>query len=349
MKNSATQITNLDQRILSLKEIIPPIRHNAFTDCHMWKGQLWLAFRSATRRFAGHLSDRKSCIVIMHTIDGKIWKRVAEISGRGWDIRDPKFFVIEERIFLYALLNTSIDPKPIKTVYTVSTDGYAWAEWKDAAPEGRLLGKPIAVPGYGYYSPAHDIKRKNVCLMKLSNTFFWEPGQIISSEGDETAIAAIPGGGLIAIIRIEEKRATGITKTSDPDSPWTEVVIDSSNRLDGPCLFFSDSFLYAIGRRLVSDSRTGRSSSLLFGRMRTALFFISNGKLNHLFDFPSSGDTGYAGIAQFQDVNYITYYSSPPNLDYSWLRGMLGSCGIYVATFTNNILRVPEVSGKESI
>jgi hypothetical protein len=347
MKNPAALFTKPLQESLSFEEIIPAVGHNAFTDCQVWKGQLWLAFRAAHRHLAGHLADRKSRIVIMHSSDGKIWKRAAELPGDGWDIRDPKFFVIDDRIILYALLNRTLDPKPFKTVFTVSSDGHAWAEWKDAAPGGRLVGKPITVAGFGHYAPAHDIKLKNVLLMKLSDALFWEPGQIISSGGDETAILALPGGGLTAVIRMEEKRATGFTSAANPDASWAEIVVDSTVRLDGPCLFLANSSLYAVGRRLAPEYPQWMSTGSIFGRMRTALFAVSPGELKHLFDFPSSGDTGYAGTAQFLGKRFITYYSSSLNHDGFWLQGMLKSCGIHMAVLTDDLLGTLEISIKE--
>jgi hypothetical protein len=73
-------------------------------------------------------------------------------------------------------------------------------------------------------------------------------------------------------------------------------------------------------------------------RKRTSLFLIADEKIIHLSEFPSSGDTAYAGIAVRNDSLYISYYSSPINHDLPWLIGMLFTTGIYLGRLDQNKL-----------
>jgi hypothetical protein len=331
----------------SCHEIIPPVGHNAFTDCQVWNGELWLAYRSSLRSFGGHFADRKSRIVIMHSPDGYQWTKSSELTGNNQDIRDPKLFIHQNRLVLNVLLNRTFDPRPYQTIYTASSDGYHWGKWQNAAPIGRLVGKAVLIKGLGFFAPAHDIRKGNVHLMKLTENLFWKPVMMISREGDETAVTTLSNGGLAAVIRMEKRRGTGITWTAAPDLPWKEVVTDTSVRLDGPSLFPCGTAICALGRRPAPGSLVQRRAGSIRGRMRTALFQVRPGNLRHLLDLPSNGDTGYAGTALFLGKRFVTYYSSPLEQDRSWIRGMLGSCGLYSAILDNDIPGTQSVPQKE--
>lgn len=280
------------------------------------------------------------------------------------DIRDPKLFALGDKLFLLALLNRTFDPKPHMTVVTSSTDGFSWEAFQAAAPAGFLLGKPINLPsgaadlGPGHFSemtargpvqllaPAHNLRTGEVRLMESTEGLTWKPGEIIRKDGDETALARLDDGCLLAATRLEKEKATAISRSapagienhgkenpgtapSTGRGPWETLLTDHNTRLDGPCLFTHGSHVYALGRRRAASSRGTAKPGAIFGKMRTALFELTPEGLVHMENFPSTGDTGYAGTALFQGRRFFCYYSTPPGSDRPWLAGMLGSTGIY--------------------
>ena len=62
----------------------------------------------------------------------------------------------------------------------------------------------------------------------------------------------------------------------------------------------------------------------LFSRKRTSLFLVEPDALTHVSDLPSAGDTAYAGIVIQGDEAYISYYTSSPKKDPTWVVGMFG-------------------------
>ena len=59
--------------------------------------------------------------------------------------------------------------------------------------------------------------------------------------------------------------------------------------------------------------------------------FKEEKRLEPLFDFPSSGDTAYAGIIRLDDKRLLLYnYSSDfEGFDWNWIGGQLAGSNIY--------------------
>jgi len=77
---------------------------------------------------------------IKHSKDlGRTWVENSTFNPDKNDIRGPKFAVIENRLFPYALDNNSFNPEPYQTVYSYTENGKDWSPLENLAWQ-TLLG-----------------------------------------------------------------------------------------------------------------------------------------------------------------------------------------------------------------
>jgi hypothetical protein len=109
-------------------------------------------------------------------------------------------------------------------------------------------------------------------------------------------------------------------------------------RLDGAVAFRWNGRLFVIARKHLKGERV---------RKRTALYEITGNhergpiRITDHGSLPSAGDTSYAGVARIRGSRFlVTWYSSPPRLDQSWIVGFGGRTDIWKATI--DLARLPE-------
>ena len=317
--------------------------HNGFTDMVYWQNVFWLVYVSSPSHFA----SSRSRLVIRRSTDAILWEEAARFSGDGQDIRDPKLAVINGRLILYALLNKAFDPQPYKTICTQSNDGQTWTPFIDVTPSGWLLGKPETPDGLTWYAPAHQVEQGAARLLSSLDGIHWENHTVIYEKemADETAILFAPGGTLLAVTRLESTPGifgsphggTLISIARPPYQIWDSQATSTMTRLDGPALF-SDRRIFAVGRFQTKTGRPFLYQGSIFSRKRTSLFLVEGSGLTRLADLPSSGDTSYAGTVLQEGVLFISYYSSDPGRDISWIQGMFRPTQINIARISLSAL-----------
>ena len=364
--------------------------HNAFTDLLFWRDYYWLVYVSSP----SHFKNSKSCLVLMRSgssfgdstpnksWDSPFdWQEIRRFDGAVEDIRDPKLGIINDRLYVFALLNKRFDPEPYKTIVAHSDDGVAWTGFEDVTPAGWLLGRPVTTDGICWYAPAHRIDTGTAVLLRSTDGVNWSICSTIFEgkleRADETAIHFLKNGSLVAVTRLEagsslfgsEQAATLISISVPPFTHWNEVTRSRLTRLDSPVLFSlalrgkqdnrSDEHLYAVGRRQTRVRAPFEKQGSAFGRKRTALFRVNLPLMNHdllgnltsdkaaglvhLVDLPSSGDTAYAGVVVRDKKVIISYYTNDPQTDYPWVFGMLCPTRIQIAVFdVENLMKLED-------
>lgn len=313
-------------------------RHNSNTDLVDWHGQLYLIQASAPFHFAStdtYLEIKRS------TDNGDTWAEVTRFNVQGEDIRDPKFAVIGERLFIYALKNVDFAAEPYATVYSSSTDGQTWSPFQPVQPEGWLFWRPKSIDKQTWYVPAYWHEHGRSVLLRSTDGQTW---QIVSQiyEGDrndETDIEFQPDGSVIATARLEfsddyigdQRGATLIATSIAPYTQWQVSTKSLVTRLDGPALFSYHGNTYAVGRYQPDLAWPFAQQGSILSRKRTSLFQIKPEGLIYLTDLPSAGDTSYSGVVQRGDDLYVDYYTSDVTHDWFWLMGMVSPSEIRMA------------------
>ena len=340
---------------METRVIVDDGAHNAFTDLVYWHGCFWLAYVSSPSHFA----SRKSRVVLLRSDDAHEWLQIRTFMVPGRDIRDPKLGKIRNQLFLYALLNRKFDPQPYTTIVARSDDGLNWGEFEEMKPDGWLLGRPIEMDGQAWYAAAHRIDHGKAVLMKSSTGLDWKIQSIIHAaheeheeRADETAIHLLEDGSMLAVTRLEagsgifgsSRAGTLVSVSASPFTAWTILAQSNLTRLDGPNLFGVGGRVYVVGRRQSRVAGPFQRQGSAFGKKRTALFLVQehSGELVHLTDFPSSGDTSYAGVAICAGKVVISYYSNDPHRDYPWVVGMFLPTRVLVAVLDSSIFTKQE-------
>jgi hypothetical protein len=312
--------------------------HNSNTDMIEWQGDLLLVHDARPY----HLGTPASRLVVRRSRDGRRWQTLARLQTPGRDIRDPKLAVIGGRLFLYALPNSSTYATPEETVLATSEDGVHWSPFEPVGPRGWLFWRPKSPDGGAtWYVAAYWHEHGESILLRSRDGREWDRVSTIhrGDANDETAIAFLPDGRLLATCRLEvhadsifghADAATAIAVAAAPYTEWTERR-SAVTRLDGPALFRVGDAVYAVGRH--QPGRRGPLTRLgsVLARKRTALFRVEPERLVHLSDLPSAGDTSYAGVVLRDGAVWIDYYTSRIDRDVPWLVGMFQRSDVRLA------------------
>lgn len=304
--------------------------HNSNTDMIYWREHFYLIHAASPF----HFGSSRCHLKLWCSKDALHWEQIAQFSNAPEDIRDPKFAVINERLFLYVLLNRDFNPEPYTTAFSVSEDGEHWAPLKPIEPSGWLFWRPKSRDGKTWYVPAYWWEHGQSILLRSTDGENWEKVSTIyvGDRNDETDVEFLPDGRMLAVARLEfsedflrgdPQGSTLIAVAQPPYSEWKVSAKSSLTRLDGPCLFAYNERVYAVGRYQPVKDRPFSYPGSIFSRKRTSLFVVSESGLTYLGDLPSAGDTSYGAVVLRGEELYIEYYTSDVRRDYPWIVGML--------------------------
>jgi hypothetical protein len=202
----------------------------------------------------------------------------------------------------------------------------------------------IKQQGGVYYSAAYLDGDQSVTLFSSKDGVAWTQGaDIYTISADtplETELTFMPSGKLLALVRMDGTDQTLFgnvpplrTKVCWADPPYTTFSCPqefTGSRLDGPLSFFHGGRLFVVARKHFIGPLMQK---------RTSLFEITGNleggtlSIKEWGEFPSAGDTSYAGIATIDaDHSLVTYYSGNLQKDESWLAGMLDITDIWQGT-----------------
>jgi hypothetical protein len=313
-------------------------RHNSNTDLIEWNGVWYLIHASSPFHFGStdtYLSLKRS------SDDGRSWEEVRRFNVPGEDIRDPKFTVIGDQLFLYVLKNVAFTAEPYATAYSISADGTTWTPFEAVQPEGWLFWRPKTIDQQTWYVPAYWHEHGKSALLSSTDGQTWNiVSQIYEGDrNDETDIEFQPDGSVLSTARLEfsedyigdQRGSTLIATSAAPYTEWIMHTKDLLTRLDGPALFSYNGNTYAVGRYQPDLAWPFAQQGSIMSRKRTSLFQVKPEGLIYLTDLPSAGDTSYAGLVQRGDDLYVDYYTSDINRDWFWLMGMVSPSEIRMA------------------
>lgn len=317
-------------------DVVADGAHNSNTDLIHWNGQFLLCHQTSPY----HMGSRRSRLLLWRSSDARAWEKVTEFKPERGEYRDPKFAAIHDRLFLYLLPNLTLLAEPVTTVYTSSADGSSWEPAVEVDHPGWLFWRPKTVDGATWYVTAYWHEHGKSALLKSNDGVRWTTvSQIYEGErNDETDFEFLPDGRMIATARLEgsgnewgdASASTLIAVSRSPYESWTYQK-SSITRLDGPSLFPYNRRVYAIGRYQATRAPGVVEQGGLYSRKRTSVFLVEEGGLRYLTDLPSAGDTSYAGVVFRGDELYASYYTSPPERDFTWIMGMFRPSNIRMA------------------
>ena len=308
-----------------------------------WQDQYYIAYVSSPYHFG---NDASVLHVKRSSDEGRNWEEVEQFNPPDEDIRDPKFAVINGRLILYALKNTSFVAEPYLSVYASTDNGTDWTDFETVPDvDGWLFWRPKTLDGVTFFNAAYWWEHGKAVLLKTTDGIHWQIVSTIHEGGhnDETEVEFLSDGRMLSTARLEYGTgevvfgdplgSTLISVSEPPYTTWTPAFESLVTRLDGPYLFTYHDRVYAVGRlqpNLDNNVPLTTQGSIL-ARKRTALFEVREDGLAYLTDLPSDGDTSYVGLILDGETAYASYYTSPIKHDYPWILGMLSPSEIRMA------------------
>jgi hypothetical protein len=323
-------------------------KHNENTDLARWHGAVYLVHRTAGSQVLGPNSSLR---VYRSRDDGRTFNLQAIIPApAGRDIRDPCFYIVGKRLFIKAI--TRLPGFALRdqnagsiTVETHSTNGRTWSATHPIGPEGWGFWRVVKHDGV-YYATAYEDGDLRIVLYRSRDGIRWTSGPLIYGVSADTPLEAelafSPSGKrMLALVRMDGNNVdlfgyqgrlrTKVCWSSPPFARFTCPETLNGVRLDGSAAFYWGERLFVIAREHL------RGPGI---RKRTALYEITGNLeggpigIRKWGDFPSAGDTSYAGVVPLGGARFlVSWYSSPLKGDPSWLTGFGGPTNIWVATF----------------
>jgi hypothetical protein len=322
-------------------------RHNENTDLTRWRGDVYLVHRTAGSQVLGPNSSLR---VYRSRDEGRAFHLLAIIPAPvDRDIRDPSFFEVGRRLHIkaitrlpgFALRDTGAGSV---SVDMSSKDARSWTRPRPIGPQRWGFWRVVERDGV-YYSAAYEDGDLRVVLYRSTDGRTWKAGpQIYGRSVDtplETELIFPPGSDrMLGLVRMDGTDdvlfgnhghlRTKVCWARRPYRRFSCAAELKGVRLDGAVAFWWRGRLFVIARKHIRGEGV---------RKRTALYEITGkldggpiGIVEHGV-LPSAGDTSYAGVARVGRSRFVvTWYSSPPAEDPSWLIGFASRTDIWKAT-----------------
>ncbi|HSO86897.1 MAG TPA: hypothetical protein VLQ91_10125 [Draconibacterium sp.] len=288
--------------LIKVQKIWDKAPHNAFTDLLWHNGRFFCVFREGTT----HVSPYGALRVIT-SVDGEKWESAALITSENSDLRDAKITVTPWG----KLMLSGAEALHDKSVHThqslvwFSDDGFNWSEKQEIGDPDFWLWRTTWHNNEAFNFGYGCGDKKSLRLYRSSDGKNFETlVENLKIEGypNETSIV-FKGDTAFCLLRRDGENNTGLLGISlPPYKTWSWK--DLGVRIGGPHLI-----LLPDGRFLAAVRLYGTDN---WQPARTSLCFIdpNSGKLTEALTLPSGGDTSYAGMVWFDNLLWVSYYSS---------------------------------------
>lgn len=331
-----------------LPENVRCLHSNNNVDLALYKGRYYMAFRTAPSHFA----SKKTRLYVLSSADFSTWRYETEFYLRA-DLREPRFAVFNNKLFFYFFEGgTNLFKFEPKHIWVSVFDGERWAEkvktnldgfvnWRCRVHAGKLYLS--AYYGVNLYNEGHTA---NLRLFTSTDGIRFDPvseaPQIDTHGAEEGEFIFDREGNLWATVRIEGSGSYLCYAPKDSLGHWRKKF--SKTKYDSALLLEHGGEIYLIARRHLKgdatpvehpDKKQRRKNLLRYSLSRkvTALFRINREKMEieHITDFPSTGDTAFPAVAPRDSSSYflLNYSSDIHKAPKNWLRGQLGKTYLY--------------------
>ena len=283
-----------------------PAPFNGFTDLERFGGQWYCALREGTAHGVWDGNIR-----IIRSVDGVSWSSAAFIlcpPGPQVDLRDAKLSITPLGELM--LTSSAYYPPSGCTSYSwFSADGVNWGAPNQIGPPGEWLWRTVWHDGVAYNFARDEIGFEygqwELSYLQLytstdgKNFTTLGPRYFEGRYPNETAPVFTEDGTCYVLLRRDIDTATaqlGVASPPYDDFSWTDLGV----RIGGPEMIQMPNGQFLAAVRLYD------------GGARTALCWVNHleGTLTELLALPSGGDTSYAGMVLYDNILWVSYYSS---------------------------------------
>lgn len=302
-------------KIRSIRRITNDSRHNAFTGCCWFKGNLYVAFRQGD----SHVCELGRIVVLRSRDGGASWDNVAVIRGPA-DTRDAHLYTDGKRLYAVGFCYAKKAGKEILgSGCASSADGDVWTGWKAYEGTGTaVMWRPQFFRGKHYcagYLFEMELRGKKqspeVNWYESADGHRWRKVRTLHS-GDEKPnecyLEILDDGTATMLMRCEGgAKHPYLCRSKAPFRSWTKTRLTDIS-IGGPCVWTVDGEVY-IGVRWLKNAAKNK-----FKGAQTAIFRIVKNKTELEFVLPSGGgsDHSYMGVARHPENKFrfaFSFYS----------------------------------------
>jgi hypothetical protein len=287
-------------KLIEVRKIWDQAPHNAFTDLVRFKDEWFCVFREGK----SHVSPDGALRVIVSK-NGEKWQSAALLTSDDSDLRDAKINLTPDG----RLMLSGAEAMHERSKYShqsltwFSKDGRVWSKAHEVGDRDfwlwRTTWRKDNAYGFGYGT---NKKSRSIRLYRSQNGCKFEilvKNAFDKGYPNETSIVFLPDETALCLLRRDSHPITAQLGQSKPpyiDWNWKDLGV----RIGGPHLMrLPDGRFVAVVRRYD-------------GVVRTSLHWLDPEKatLTEFLKLPSRSDTSYAGLAWYQNLLWISYYSS---------------------------------------
>lgn len=313
-------VSALEVKVTETGTLVQNGRHNAFPSMCRFGNELYFSFRSAS----GHRMTDGILPVYRSSDEGKSWKKIAELTGKG-DLRDPRCAVVDGKLMIYAgevIHNADKSKSYITRAFCMDEKG----KFSEVNVTGFLKDSffwgCLAYDG-GYVATAYVPKKAQADLYRSKDGLNWQLWLTLPDKGNEVSMTVDGSGELHCVMRTVDYRTFRPFYYNVSRDGKIVKSVKLSEGMQGIMLqSVADGFILAA--RHWSWGKLGAED------FRTDLFSMDkDGKLKLIQRLPSSDDNSYAFVAPLKNGKWYTVYYSQHNYnekfrsaengkDYNW-------------------------------
>jgi len=296
---NAAELDDAPVQPRAVRKVFGDGNHNAFTALTRFKGDLWLAFRTAK----AHTAPDGDIVVLRSSDDGKTWTESHRVN-LARDDRDPQFLVLGKRLILY---DQAINDAAL-TCYAIHTeDGERVSEPKPVYEPAFVLWKPALHNGKVYSATytkgdAASGKGREARFIESEDGLAWKTVSTIGRAGSESESTLFFGPGDHATVFLRQKRGSPQAQIFEANPPYTDWNSRPAN-----VSHFAGHSIHAFQGVTYFFTRTMDEKSRQAGLM---IYIYADGKMEPYCRLPAGGDCAYAEAVEVGDNMLVSYYSS---------------------------------------
>ena len=287
--------------VRSIRRVTNDARHNAFTGCCWFKGNLYVAYRQGD----AHVCEFGRIVVLRSRDGGLSWDHVAVLRGPD-DTRDAHLYSDGKRLYAVGFVYEKKGKPDCYSGCSYTNDGDLWTPWRRYAGTGRaVMWRPQFFRGIHYCAgyvfdlkPSRQKKREAVNWYESRDGLGWKPVRTLhsgSDEPNECSLEIRPDGRATMLMRCESRGRNPYLCTSRyPFRKWKMQKLRDVS-IGGPCVWTVGDQVYlgARWRLLEQDHHTAH----------TAIFKVVKGKTKLQCVLPSGPgfDHSYMALARYPD------------------------------------------------
>lgn len=270
--------------------------HLGFPDITKFENNWYVSLRLSE----GHMPEKMGNVLIYKSNDLKKWELEQVYTQNGYDIRDPKLLVANNKMYIH-FNSTTISPYGESRNDYISEYNQYSKKWNNATKINKNSDKKswfwrITYHNGKFYTISYSAGK--IQLFESSNGIDFKPIYNYDSNSILTeSTLRFHDYKAYILIRVNRGGET-LLGVSDENSltSWTFKTL-AINEIGGPNFLFYNNYIFLSGRNI---DRT----SLFSYNLNTSLFTDTG------LSFPSGGDTGYPGMLIENDILYLVYYSA---------------------------------------